>query len=102
MKKSPFLKFLINCGRNQAIALLETCDDNQVQEVIKLLANLRLNLILLPPQSKKLLKRHNNLINKLVNIKTSKSRKYSIIRSNSRQIYNILNSTRLVLAKVVK
>jgi hypothetical protein len=102
MRNLNYLQLIITCGKNQAIALLETSDDKQVKDLIKIIHNLELNSSILSHRSKKILKSYNKLIRKLTNSNNSKKKNYSLIRNNSKQVYNLLSSAKSVLSKVLK
>ena len=102
MKNTYFLHLLLTCGKNQGKALLETADNKQVNSVVNVVYNLTLNSSVLNSHSKKLLSIHKKLIAKLLSKNKSIKSKYTIIRNNSVELYNLLISAKNTLLKVLK
>ena len=100
--QTNFFHLLLSCSKNQAIALLETANEEQVANTVIIIYNITLNSSVLSPQTQKLLSKHKKLISKITNRKNSDKKNYSIIRNNSSKIHNILLSAKKILIKVLK
>ena len=102
MENQHYLALLISCSRNQGRALLETADKDQVLMVVQTVFNLTKNRPVLSSKCKTLLKKHTKFISQLLNKKNTDKKNYSLIRSNSSKIFDLIYSARNTLSKAIQ
>ena len=102
MKSLNYILLLLDSGKNQGIALLETSSPQQVVDLVRVLYNLNTNKDLLPTKAKSLLTKNKNILNKLFDKKISEVSKYRLIRNNAKTVFQLLGFPKNVLLKALK
>lgn len=102
MNDLHFMHLLLICSKNQARALLETSDKNQVKSLVVLLFNLEKNKEIIPTKAKSLVKTYNSIFKKLQSNRMQDKKNYSLISKNWLKIHKILLAAKPVLLNILK
>ena len=102
MKNIVFFHLLLSCSKNQARALFETSDKEQIKSIVLLLLNLEKNKSILPTKAKNLINSHKSIFTKITRNRMQDKKNYTLISKNWLKIYNIFLSTKTLLLEILK
>lgn len=98
IQEKHFIILLISTtSHNQAQALLQSAQPNQVNAISEIVKNIRKNSTSIPKTTKKLLSRHSKLFQKLSSKKTSEKKRFRLVVKHWKLINKFLKSIKLII-----